>query len=197
MYFSFSSGDGEFFGTCYSSCPMNISGGTISGYFGGIGTKGDDYSPVNVRNQPLIDVLGTSTDNLSNSFPYAKVTSNSNEATTSNFTLASGGVSEMASDVLTISGSDTEFHDGAELDDSGTGTFASGSSLQFDANGIIEGTITIPNVIISGGVDFGTNSTINRSLTIESGGFVNTNSPIFAENSTLIYNSGELHLNTL
>jgi hypothetical protein len=190
MYCSFSSGGGGFFGTSDSSYPINISGGTISGYFGGIGTKGDDYSPVNVRNQPIIDVLETSTDNLSNSFPYAKVTSNSNETATSNFTLASGGVLEMASDVLTISGSDTAiFQDGAELDGSGTGTFASGSSLQFDANGIIEGTITIPNVTISGGVDFGTNSTIDGSLTIESGGFVNTNSPIYGNNSTLIYNS--------
>ncbi len=70
-----------------------------------------------------------------------------------------------------------------------TGTYS------FTASGGVYGssTTTFNNAIISSGVNFkgGSNTAIiNGTLTINSGGYVNTNPPIYGSSSTLKYNSG-------
>ncbi len=72
-----------------------------------------------------------------------------------------------------------------------SGTFTGGTGkIIFNDNSTISGTTTFHNVDISGGVNFGTNSTIDDTLTILSGGYVNTNAPTYSSNSTLTYNTG-------
>jgi hypothetical protein len=73
----------------------------------------------------------------------------------------------------------------------GTNTFISGAgTVNFVGSGLISGTIGFNNVNISGGVNFGSSSTINGILTINSGGFVNTNPPTYGSGSILKYNIG-------
>jgi hypothetical protein len=73
------------------------------------------------------------------------------------------------------------------------GTFnAETGSVVFNAAAAVSGSsnTTFNNVTISAGVDFGASkSTINGILTINSGGFVNTNPPTYGTSSTLFYNT--------
>lgn len=71
------------------------------------------------------------------------------------------------------------------------GTFTAGTgTVVFAGSGTVSGTLSFDNVTISGGVNFGTGSTIVTSLQINSGGFINTNAPTYGSASTLIYNTG-------
>lgn len=87
---------------------------------------------------------------------------------------------------------------------SNTGTISATGSLTFtnsgffnadtgtlifeDAGTINASSITFNDVEISGGVDFGSGSTIDGNLTIFPNGYVNTNAPTYSGNSTLVYN---------
>jgi uncharacterized protein (DUF736 family) len=71
---------------------------------------------------------------------------------------------------------------GGTLAISGSKTVTGAGTLIFGSN---------VTVALSGGLNFGdSKSTINGTLTINSGGFVNTNAPTYATGSTLRYNSG-------
>jgi hypothetical protein len=73
----------------------------------------------------------------------------------------------------------------------GTNTFTYGTgTVTFAGSGTVTGTIGFNNVTIAGGVNFGSASTINGTLTINTGGYVNTNAPSYAVGSTLKYNTG-------
>ena len=86
--------------------------------------------------------------------------------------LASGGVK-----TITGTGGGTVSITGAK-----TVTNASGGTLVF---------ASATNVVLSAAVNFGpTLSTINGTLTINSGGSVNTNPPTYGSNSKLVYNCG-------
>ena len=65
----------------------------------------------------------------------------------------------------------------------GTVSFGGASTLT------ISGTNPFNNVNLSCGVNFGSSSTVNGTLSIRSGGFVSTNAPAYGTNSTLEYNS--------
>lgn len=71
------------------------------------------------------------------------------------------------------------------------GTFTAGTSkVSFAGNGTVSGTVSFNNVDIAGGVNFGSASTINGTLSINSGGYINTNAPLYGVGSTLKYNTG-------
>jgi hypothetical protein len=71
------------------------------------------------------------------------------------------------------------------------GTFTSGSSkVSFAGNGTVSGTVAFNDVDIAGGVNFGTASTVNGTLSMNAGSFINTNAPIYGSGSTLKYNTG-------
>ena len=99
--------------------------------------------------------------------------------------LTSGTFTVGSGNTITVSnnGSITQ-SSGLLASGTGAGTFT------FSGTGTVSGTIGFNNVNIAGGVNFGSASTINGTLTINSGGFVNTNAPIYASGSTLKYNSG-------
>lgn len=78
---------------------------------------------------------------------------------------------------------------GATLTNNGTFEGSDGK-ITFNGTGTISGSFTFNDVAISGGVDFGASSTVNGELTINSGGFVNTNAPQYGPASTLNYNTG-------
>jgi hypothetical protein len=90
--------------------------------------------------------------------------------------MSAGGTLNIASGGTLANGSNTFTY--------GTGTVA------FAGSGTVTGTIGFNNVTIAGGVNFGSASTINGTLSINAGGFVSTNAPIYASGSTLKYNSG-------
>lgn len=93
------------------------------------------------------------------------------------------GTLEGSSNTLTISGNLTN-----------NGTFTAGTgTVAFNATATVGGTsnTTFNNVTISAGVNFGASkSTVNGTLRINGGGFVNTNAPTYANGSTLRYNTG-------
>lgn len=71
------------------------------------------------------------------------------------------------------------------------GTFVHGSgTVSFLGSGTISGTVTLYNVEIGGGVNFGSGSTVNGVLQLNAGSYVNTNAPTYATGSTLRYNTG-------
>jgi hypothetical protein len=73
----------------------------------------------------------------------------------------------------------------------GISTFTRGSgTVAFAGTGTVTGTIGFNNVTLAGGVNFGTASTVHGNLTINAGGFVNTNAPTYGSSSSLIYNTG-------
>lgn len=73
----------------------------------------------------------------------------------------------------------------------GTSTFTRGSGgVVFSGSGTISGTIAVNDLSVAGGVNVGTACTIHGTLTINSGGFLSTNSPTYGGSSTLRYNSG-------
>jgi hypothetical protein len=76
------------------------------------------------------------------------------------------------------------------------GSLASGSgagTFTFSGTGTVTGTVGFNDVNIAGGVSFGTASTINGTLTINAGGFVNTSAPIYASGSILKYNTASVY----
>jgi hypothetical protein len=71
------------------------------------------------------------------------------------------------------------------------GTFTSSSEkVIFSGSGTTTGTLSFNNVELNGGVNFGTGCTIQGTLEILSGGYVNTNAPTYGTGSTLKYNNG-------
>ena len=101
---------------------------------------------------------------------------------------------------ITFSGSGTgtiSIGSNNTLSVSGTVTANSGTSasivgdgvLSFSGSNSISGTASLNNVSINGGVNFGAASTINGTLTINSGGFVSTNAPTYMSSSLLRYNT--------
>lgn len=75
---------------------------------------------------------------------------------------------------------------------SNSGVFTPGmSTVSFAGAGTITGNTTFNNVTIANGaVNFGTNSTVNGTLLLNTGGGVSTNGPTFGPVSLLRYNTG-------
>ena len=104
------------------------------------------------------------------------------DATVTSATISSGNtLSSQAGQGRTLT-----VEDGGGFTNNGTLT-ANDGMVSFSGDATISGTTTFNNVDIAGGVDFGSGSTIDANLTIESGGFVDTNPPTYSSNSTLIY----------
>lgn len=71
------------------------------------------------------------------------------------------------------------------------GTFNPGAStLSFAGSGAITGAIDFNTVTIAGGVDFGASATVNGTLRLDTGGYVNINAPTYGSSSTLLYHTG-------
>src|SRR5579885_947238 len=142
-------------------------------------------------------VVDKSAGSLSPSSAAGNVTSLSVNATSGNvLQLVNAGGIDLNGQTRTLSG------DGGNLlvsggartvsSSSGTGTFAfNGAKTVTSASG---GTLSFAgavNVNVGDGVDFGAGlSTVNGTLSIKSGGFVNTNPPAYATGSTLEYDNG-------
>jgi len=107
--------------------------------------------------------------------------------TGSTLTLSNGIFSIGASNTVTIA------NGGNILAASGSlATGAAGGTVAFAGTGSVTGTLGFNNVTIAGGVNFGTGSSIGSggTLTINTGGSVNTNPPLYNSGSLLKYNSG-------
>jgi len=117
----------------------------------------------------------------------AGVTLTSSASLAGTLTLTSGTFTVGSGNTITVAnnGSITQ-SSGSLASGTGAGTFT------FSGTGTVSGTIGFNNVNIAGGVNFGSASTINGTLTINAGGFVNTNAPTYASGSTLKYNTGSV-----
>jgi hypothetical protein len=71
------------------------------------------------------------------------------------------------------------------------GTFTHGSgTVVFAGLGTVSGTVGFNNVTMNGGVNYGSASTINGTMTLNSGAWVDSNSPTYGSSATLKYNTG-------
>ncbi len=114
----------------------------------------------------------------------AGVTLSGNASLAATLTLTSGAFMIGSSNTITVSsGGVISRSSGSLAASTGAGKFS------FSGTGTISGTVGFNDVDIAGGVNFGSASTINGILSINSGGFVNTNAPIYASGSTLRYNT--------
>ena len=106
------------------------------------------------------------------------------------------GTLNLTSGILTVGSANTVTINSVGSVARTSGALASGTGagkFSFSGTGTVSSTVGFNDVDIAGGVNFGTASTINGTLTINSGGFVNTNAPIYASTSTLLYNSGSTY----
>ena len=110
---------------------------------------------------------------------------NASDAVAKSITLNAGSLTMSSARKITVSGNFTRTG----------GTFDAGDgTVAFNSAATVSGTVTFFNVELSAGVNFGTTSTIGNgtsgSLILNNGGFVTSNAPTYADNSTLVYNSG-------
>lgn len=92
------------------------------------------------------------------------------------------GSSAKVGETLTIA-------DGGSI--TNNGTFAAGSGkVAFAGAGTVTGSFIFNDVDISGGVDFGSSSTVTGFLSVLPNGFANTNAPTYGASSTLIFATG-------
>lgn len=116
---------------------------------------------------------------------------------------SSSGITFGASSTITVN--QTVTNNGAiDMTNGGTLTIASGGTLAngtntftpgtgtvvFPGTGTVTGTITFNDVNIAGAVDFGPTASLNGTLRINPGGFVNINSPAYNSSSRLQYYVG-------
>lgn len=85
-----------------------------------------------------------------------------------------------------LNGNNLTINNAGNLTNNGTFTVGSGKVV-FAGSATLSGTLNFQDVDISGGVNFGTGSTINGNLRILAGGFFQTNQPNFAANSVLSF----------
>lgn len=78
---------------------------------------------------------------------------------------------------------------GGAITNNGTFTHGSGTVV-FAGLGTVTGTVGFYNVSMNGGVNYGSASTINGTMTLNSGSWVESNSPTYASGATLKYNTG-------
>ena len=122
-------------------------------------------------------------------------------ATIASLRVVTGGTYTGSTNTLTIRRGTSDGCGTGVVTLTNNGTFNAGTgTILFDNTGAVSpvhqvsGTITFNNVTIintntpqATGVNFGTGSTVNGTLTIRQGGYVCTNAPTYATGSTLLY----------
>jgi hypothetical protein len=177
---------------------LSSGGGLITANSGGIASSGATGS---------IQVTGTRTYNTGANYTFngnsaqatgagfagaANLTINNSAGVTLTSSASLGGTLSLTNGALNVGTSNTITVASNGFVTATSGSLASGTgagTFTFSGTGSVTGTIGFNNVNIAGGVNFGSASTINGILTINSGGFVNTNAPTYASGSTLKYNT--------
>ena len=141
-------------------------------------------SNVTIANNITLNATATNNPTTITVNASSAITFGGSGAVTVSGTLTNGGSIVMTSGGTLTLGSGSTLANGSATFTGGTGTVA------FAGSGTITGTTGFNNVTLAGGVTFSSASTINGTLTINAGGYVNTTAPIYANGSTLKYNSG-------
>ena len=173
--------DGTSGGTIYVSDGTNSA--TSSGSLTNLGFISTNSSNWSVGSTWLGGTVPTATDNVS--IAHGTSVMLDGDKTVANFTINSTtGNFSNSTYTLTIAANGTLTNN-----NSGNGFTRNSGTVSFAGTGTIVGTIGFNNVTIAGGVNFGSASTINGTLQINAGGYVNTNAPTYASGSTLKYYS--------
>ena len=109
-------------------------------------------------------------------------------SSTNSLRLLNGVFRIGAANTVNISGSGTVAFTPGSLATTGTNG-EDGGTVNFVGVGTVTGTAVFNNVNINLGVNFGTATTINGRLQINTGGFVNVNPVTYSSTSTLVYNA--------
>lgn len=114
------------------------------------------------------------------------------DVTVSSVTINAGGTltgSDATPRILTINNNTTS----TTFNNTGTWNNGSGGSIvSFTGSAIhtISGTSSFTQIRTASGLNFGANSTVSNTFTINGGGFVSGSAPTYGIGSTLVYNSG-------
>lgn len=103
--------------------------------------------------------------------------------TVKSISIENGGTLDCVGQTITLD-------DGGAIANSGTFNAGTGKVVFSGAGSISSGSIVFNDVDLDGAVSFGSSTTINGILTLNAGGSVNTNAPIYGAASTLKYNQG-------
>lgn len=123
------------------------------------------------------------------------LSSNAGSLTLNGIKTVNGSLTIGSASTLDVSSSHYRLNIGNNGSITNNGTFNAQSGLvAFAGAAVVTGTISFYDVSIAGGVNFGTNATVNNSLIILPNGFVNTNPCTYAAGSTLIYNNGSTYV---
>ncbi len=111
-------------------------------------------------------------------------------ATTLSQNVTADAISIESGASLSCNSYNITLNDGGAI--SNNGTFNAGTgTVSFSGSGSIStGSIVFNDVDINGAVNFGSNTTVDGTLTLNAGGSINVNAPVYNSNSTLKYNQG-------
>ena len=185
-------------GTDSSNNPLDISGNDADFYTINLDNNSGNNYGYNVRSEYITDD-GANNWNQASSWRAGSIPSPTDDViidhdlsltddrTVDNLTINAGKT-------LTNTGYTLKIENGGSITNNGTYSDNSGT-VEFLGAASVSGNISFNNVTLKNenlninGVNFGSNSTINGSLTINPDSFVDIGSPIYGDNSTLIYNS--------
>jgi hypothetical protein len=202
-YYAFTSGDGSSINgsdaDLYTINLMNNSGSnysyTVSGY---TSTQNGDWNDASSWVNGQLPVAGSQvTINNNMTINSAVSTVYSSLVVAASKTLTFGANGALTATNITNNGS-IDMTAGGTLNVATSGTLANGNNtfvggtgtVSFAGSGTVSGTIGFNHVTLAGGVNFGSASTINGTLTLNNGGYVNVNAPLYGFGSTLKYNTG-------
>ncbi|MFY7883607.1 MAG: beta strand repeat-containing protein, partial [Dolichospermum sp.] len=123
------------------------------------------------------------------------LSSNAGALTLNGSKTINGSLTIGSASTLDVSSSHFTLNIGNNGSITNNGTFNAQSGLvAFAGAATVTGTISLYDVSISGGVNFGSSTTLNNRLFILPNGYVNTNPCTYAAGSTLIYNNGSTYV---
>ena len=164
----------------------NISGAgtlTLGTHGGGDCSIGGNWSFSGTlnTNSRAVTFNGGSPQQINNTASFAYLTiSSSGGVTLNGVNIIVSNQLNLSSGTLTLGSGNTITMNGGSTVAQTSGSLASGNgagTFTFSGTGTVSGTVGFYNVNISNGVDFGTGSTINGTLSINAGGYVNNSHP--------------------
>lgn len=189
-------------GTGLTATDFTLSSGTIDGiefYVAGTEAPGDNnnlyFNSLEISQPKFISAADGDWNTAAtwgSSIPSANSIIEINHAVTVNSAVASNTLSVTINSGKSMTfGADGSLSVQGNWTNNGTLDMSAGGTVSFGGSSIltVAGTNAFKNVNLACGVNFGSSSTVNGTLAINAGGFVQTNAPTYGSSSTLQYNN--------